>query len=104
MFGETLGHRPAAGIAEPERGRDRGADQRRVGDRGERDPVDTFRVRVSEASRSLDREACLARAARAGQGQEPGSGADRAGPDEFDAALLAAIRAMERFEEKTSSE
>ena len=26
------------------------------------------------------------------------TGAERAGPDEFDAALLAAIRAMERFE------
>ena len=67
---EALGDGSGAGLAEPERLRDRGQDERGVGDRRERDEEDALREVLDQLGGGLEREPGLARAARAGERQQ----------------------------------
>ncbi len=65
VFGEA--------VLDPERLRDRLGDERRVAKRGEPDPEDACLVLGNERGGRLEREPRLARAARAGEREEPRS-------------------------------
>ena len=80
---------PASRVAHPERLRDDGRDEARIGDRSERDEGDAIGEVSGQVGGNLQGEARLTDPTGAGQGDEPHAVATQEGADAFDVPLPA---------------
>jgi hypothetical protein len=77
VLGEHLDRGTTSTVHDTQRASDRRGDEGRVADRFERHEPDAVGESIGRRGRELEREPCLARAARAGQRDEPGAAQQR---------------------------